>query len=157
MNQSLKITLIALAGAVLAIISNPLLQPSSARAKLEYQRLYQELSKQPEVSAQEKQRLDTLFRQINAKENVQRELLELIVRNGVFFLIVAPLAALTARRSRLDNNGVLAAAGLVFMAFIVAGQAVHGALYATVFVLFGIVFRRSCDSLPEADRQPPPD
>lgn len=155
MKQSLKITLIALAGAVLAIISNPLLQPSNARAKLEYQRMYQELSKQPEVSAQEKQRLDTLFRQINAKENVQRELLELIVRNGVFFLIVAPLAALTARRSRLDNNGVLAAAGLVFMVFIVAGQAVHGALYATVFVLFGIVFKRG--GHVEIDRQMPPD
>ncbi|MEW5757157.1 MAG: hypothetical protein AB1810_12720 [Pseudomonadota bacterium] len=157
MKQSLKITLIALVGAVLAVVSNPLLQPSNTRAKLEYQRVYQELSKQSEISAQDKQRLDALFRQINAKENVQRELLELIVRNAVFFLIVAPLAALTARRSKLDTNGVFAAAGLVFLAFIVAGQPVHGALYATVFVLFGIVFKRGGASPPEADRQMPPD
>ncbi len=157
MKQSLKIALIVLVGVVLAIVSNPLLQPSNARAKLEYQRMYQELSKQQEVTEQDKQRLDALFREVNAKENVQRELLEFIVRNVGFFLIVAPLAALTARRSKLDSNGVFAAAGLVFLAFIVVGQAVHGALYATVFALFGIAFKRGGDRPPENERPQMPD
>lgn len=143
MHDNVKILVIALLAGMLAVASSKVLQPSNAALMQDYRNEYQMLSQQSEITSEEKQRLETLFKEINAEQNVKAELMEIIVRHALLFLVLAPLAAWSARASRLNNNRILAGAALIFAAYIIVGLVVVGALFASIFVLAGIVFRKA--------------
>jgi hypothetical protein len=143
MNQALKITAIGIVALAIAIFSAYLLVPSNAKNIAEYKQLYQQLSQKKHITEREKQSLDALFQKINAKKNVETELMEIIVRNVGLGIVLIPLIGWAARSITLGNNGVLSASALIFLAYILVGLAVFGAIFASTFAIVGLVFKKN--------------
>ncbi len=138
MSQNTKVILIALLVFVVAWLTTPLREPSTASIRADYEQLYIELQAKPHVTANDQQRLEALFRQLNAKETIETELTEILLRNGVFFAAMLPLAFIAARKLALGKQQVLAVAALTGVAFIIQGAVISGALLAAVFAISGL-------------------
>ncbi len=123
------------------LVSNYLL-PASASTMLEYKALYAEMVDEPEVTKEQKERLDALLLELNKADNIKKDQLGYLAMNVVFFLVMVPLVLWAARHSGFDDNAVLLSAALMFVPFIFVNFFITGAVLASAFVLGGIAFRK---------------
>lgn len=138
LGQTSKVILLALLAFAIAWWSTPLREPSTASIRIAYEQFYAELQAKQQVTAADQQRLESLFRQLNAKDTIETELTEIVVRNGVFFLLMVPAVFLAARKLGLGKQQVLAVAGLMGVAFIIQGAVISGAFLAALFAIVGL-------------------
>ncbi len=113
---------------------------------VEYKALYAELVDAPEVTKEQKERLDALLLELNRADNIKKDQLGYLVMNVIFFLVMVPLVLWAARRSGFDDNAVLLSAALMFIPFIFVKFFITGAVLASAFVLGGIAFRKQSTS-----------
>lgn len=143
MNQYLKVLLVGLVAWGLAVVSSHLLLPQSAIAKAEYEVKYHELINKAEVTKEDKDELEVLFRALNSEENIKNDLISIGIKYGIFFLLLIPAIIWAARNINLENNAVIASSGLIFLSFILVGSAVVGGVFAALFCVIGIAFKKT--------------
>jgi len=134
----LKVFAIAAVALMISFNSATLLEPSNAPLMAEYQQKLSELKAKPDATEQEMAELEAMFRQINSAKNIEAELKELVIKNGIFYALLFPLTLLAALKLTMSNNGVLASAALIFLAFILGGFVISGALFGAVFAMAGL-------------------
>jgi len=157
MGQFLKIIAIGWVALMIAVLANKYLEPSSARDMAAYQAKYEELNNKEQITEQDKQELDALFQRLNAMENIKADLIEVIIKYGLFFALFIPLTIWVARSIRLDTNHILIAAALIFTAFIVMKSVVSGAIFATTFVIAGTAFSKHPPPRQDSDQHNMPE
>ncbi len=148
MNQYLKVLLVGLVAWGIAVVSSHLLLPQSAIAKAEYEVKYnelknKELNENKEITKQDKEELEVLFRALNSEQNIKDDLISIGIKYGLFFLLLIPLIIWAAKSINLENNGVIASSGLIFLSFILVGSAVIGGVFAALFCVVGIAFKKT--------------
>ncbi len=143
MNQYLKILLVGLVAWGIAVVSSHLLLPQSAIAKAEYEVKYNELKSKGEITKEDKDQLEVLFRALNSEENIKNDLISIGIKYGVLFLLLIPTIIWIARNINMENNAVIASSGLIFLSFILVGSAVIGGVFAALFCVVGIAFKKS--------------
>jgi hypothetical protein len=134
----LKVLIIAVVAFVISFASVDLLAPSSEPLLLEYKQKYAELKAKPEVSDEELAALDAMFQQLNSAKNIEADFKEVVIKGSVFFALVLPLVFMSARLVNMSNNGFLAAAALIGLAFIAVGSVVSGGLLGAIFAVTGL-------------------
>ncbi len=134
----LKVFVIAAVALVVSFSAAKLLEPSNAPLMAEYQQKLAELKAKPDATEQEMAELEAMFRQINSAKNIEAELKEIVFKNGIFYALTIPLAWLVALKLPMSNNGVLASAALISLAFIIVGFVISGALLGAVFAMAGL-------------------
>ena len=135
MKDSFKLAIIAITALLFAFGGSLLLEPSSSSAMQQYESLYNELSHKTDVSAAERQELERLFREVNAADNIKAELTETITRYAIFFALIVPTVIFGTRLAKLGKDASLYAAGIIFVAFILAGNVIIGAIIGTLFFI----------------------
>ncbi len=145
MNQYIKVFFVCLAAFAIAIASGNFLMPQSAIVKAEYEAKYNELKSKSEITAADKKELDELFQQLNAKSNIKDDMIAIAVKYSLFLLLMIPLIIFVGRSINLSSTAIIASSGLIFLSFILAGLAVIGGLFATLFCISGISFRKLDD------------
>ncbi len=143
MNQYLKVLLVGLVAWGVAVVSSDLLLPQSAIAKAEYEAKYNELKSKGEITKEDKDQLEVLFRALNSEKNIKNDLISIGIKYGLFFLLLIPLIIWVAKNINLENNGVIASSALIFLSFILAGLAVVGGIFAALFCIVGIAFKKT--------------
>ncbi len=167
MNQYLKILLVGLVAWGIAVTSSYLLLPQSAMAKAEYEVEYNELkskeAKYNELKSkdditkedkdqlevlfrdfnEDKEHLEVLFRALNSEENIKSDLISIGIKYGLFLLLLIPVIIWIARSINMKNNAVIASSGLIFLSFILVGSAVVGGVFAALFCVVGIAFKKT--------------
>ena len=131
------------------------LLPASASAMVEYQALQAQIANQAEPTAEQRERRETLFLELNSAENIKQDVMGYVVKNVVFFVLMLPLCFMLARYSGLDTNGILLVAALFFIPFIVVKFFITGAVLASSLVIGGIAFRKQPDmaeAAPESNQ-----
>ncbi len=134
----LKVFVITAIALLISLVSVKLLEPSNAPVMVEYKQKLDELKANPNATAEDKAEIDAMFRHINSKESIQAELIEIVVKNGIFYLLTIPLAWFVARKVSMNNNGVLSAAALMALMFMVCGMVITGALLGAIFAITGL-------------------
>lgn len=142
MNQYLKVLLVGLVAWGGAVVSSHLLLPQSAIAKAEYEVKYNELKSKDEITKEDKDQLEVLFRALNSEENIKNDLMSIGIKYGAFFLLLIPVIIWVARNINMENNAVIASSGLIFLSFILVGSAVIGGVFAALFCVVGIAFKK---------------
>ncbi|HFC29570.1 MAG TPA: hypothetical protein ENJ44_00855 [Oceanospirillales bacterium] len=143
MNQYLKVLLVGLVTWGVAVVSSNLLLPQSAIAKAEYEAKYNELKSKGEITKEDKDQLEVLFRTLNSEENIKNDLISIGIKYGLFFLLLIPLIIWAAKNINLENNGVIASSALIFLSFILVGLAVIGGIFAALFCIAGVAFKKT--------------
>lgn len=146
MNQYLKVLLVGLVALGVAVISSDYLMPQSAIAKVEYKVKYDELKSKElhggEITKEDKAQLEVLFRALNSEKNIKNDLISIGIKYGLFFLLLIPAIIWTARNINLENGAVIASSGLIFLSFILFVSVVIGGLFAALFCVVGIAFKK---------------
>ncbi len=99
----------------------------------EYDALYQTLKHKQNVTAADKEKLETLFRQINSAKNIKSALFQDIAKHTIFFILLIPTLIFGGRRAKLSKDGSLYASGIIFFAFILSGAVIIGAIAGSLF------------------------
>lgn len=133
MKEYIKLILIALFAALFAFAAHQFLQTNASRAMQEYESLHQTLSQKEVVTSEERLQLEKLFREINSEANIKTALKETVIRYTLFILMLVPAVIIGARVAKLNKDYSLYAAGIIFLAFILSGSVIIGALSATLF------------------------
>lgn len=142
MNPYLKMALLLLGTALLAVAASRFVQLSSTETLRLYEAKYQELASKPSVTAEERQELDRLFKELNSAKNIRADLIDFAVKYAALFLVVVPLMIYAAKWLAFDDTPTMVASGLVFLIFILAGLMVSGAIFASVFFIASVTFRK---------------
>ncbi len=138
MKARMKIAVVTVVALLIAFASSYLVQTSNGPLMAEYEQRLNAAKSKRVVSDEEKAELEAMFRQLNSAENIQQELAETVVKNGLFFLITIPLAFLAGRKLAMTNNDILATAALIAVSFILVGFLISGALLGAVFAVTGL-------------------
>lgn len=135
MNPYLKVIIVAFCTFVIAMLAGKYVQLSSTEALHLYQQKYQELSNKIDVTKEEKLELDSLFKKLNSAENIKADLINFIVKYSTLFLVLVPLTIIAAKQLKLEDGPMFAASGLIFLAFIISGLMVTGAIIGSLFFI----------------------
>lgn len=142
MKTYLKIAAVTLCAFIIAMIASRYVQLSSTEALHEYERKYQELSTKPDITETEKRALDILFKKLNSAENIKADLIDFVIKYSTLSLALIPLTIYAAKQLRLEDNPMFAASGLIFLAFILAGLMVPGAVLGSLFFIASVTYRK---------------
>lgn len=142
----LKVALVALAALFIAMIANQCVQLPSAPTLRQYEQKYQELSRRSEVTEAERRELERLFRELNSAKNIKSDLIGFGVRYGALFLALIPLTLYAAKWLKLEEGPMFATSGLIFLAFILSGLMVVGAIMGTLFFMASVAASKRVSS-----------
>ncbi len=133
MKQIYKLILITIISGLFSYSSSLFLQETSSNTMREYDALYQSLKHKQNVSAEEKEKLEVLFKQINSAKNIKSALIQDITKHIVFFILLIPTLIFGGRHARLNKDGSLYASGIIFFTFILSGAVIIGAIAGSLF------------------------
>lgn len=138
MKTYLKVVFVTLAALLIALIASRYVQLSSAPTLRQYELKYQELSHKSAVTEAERRELETLFRELNSAKNIKADLIGFGVKYSTLFLVLVPLTLYAAKWLRLEEGPMFATSGLIFLAFILSGLMVVGAIIGTLFFMASV-------------------
>lgn len=124
------------------MLASRYVQLSSAETMRQYEQKYQALSGRADVTEQDMRELDALFKEINSAESIKADLIDFVIKYSTLFLVLIPFTLYAAKRFRLEEGPMFIAAALIFLAFILFGLMVTGAVIATLFFIASSIFAR---------------
>ncbi len=135
MTEQIKLIIVALIAVLFAFAAHQLLQSDASDAMQEYETLHQSLSQKEQVTTEERQQLEQLFRKINSEANIKAALKETLIRYSLFLIVLVPTVIIGARIANFKQDYNLYAAGIIFVAFILSGSVIIGAIMGTLFFI----------------------
>ena len=142
MKPYLKIAAVTLGAFVIAVIASHYLPSASTLALRQYEHKYHEVNGKDVVSEAERRELEVLFREVNSVDNIKADLIEIAIKYAALFLVLVPLAIYGAKQLELEDNPTFAAAGLIFLAFILSGLMATGAIIGSIFFIASVTYRK---------------